>query len=57
MNDSTEKQELLLTEDPTRYVMFPIKDSEIWDMYKRQVDCFGGQKRLIYLKIWQAGLH
>tara|TARA_Y100000816_G_C26093634_1_gene578305 strand:+ start:461 stop:1453 length:993 start_codon:yes stop_codon:yes gene_type:complete len=40
MNDSTEKQELLLTEDPTRYVMFPIKDSEIWDMYKRQVDCF-----------------
>ena len=30
----------LLTEDPDRYVMFPIQDHDIWSMYKRQVDCF-----------------
>ena len=32
--------EPLLTEDDNRYVMFPIKDNEIWNMYKKQVDCF-----------------
>ncbi len=32
--------EPLLTEDDNRYVMFPIKDQDIWEMYKKQVDCF-----------------
>ena len=32
--------EPLLTEDDSRYVMFPIKDQEVWDMYKKQVECF-----------------
>ena len=32
--------EPLLTEDDSRYVMFPIKDEEVWSMYKKQVDCF-----------------
>ena len=32
--------EPLLTEDPNRFVMFPIKDQTIWSMYKKQVDCF-----------------
>ena len=32
--------EPLLTEDDSRYVMFPIKDQEVWAMYKKQVDCF-----------------
>ncbi len=32
--------EPLLTEDDNRYVMFPIKDQDIWDMYKKQMDCF-----------------
>ena len=32
--------EPLLTEDDNRYVMFPIKDEEIWKMYKKQMDCF-----------------
>lgn len=32
--------ELLLQEDDNRYVMFPIKDQDIWQMYKKQVDCF-----------------
>jgi ribonucleotide reductase beta subunit family protein with ferritin-like domain len=30
----------LLTEDDDRFVMFPIKDQEIWSMYKKQMDCF-----------------
>ena len=34
------QDEPLLTEDESRYVMFPIKDNDIWDMYKKQVDCF-----------------
>ena len=32
--------ELLLQEDDNRYVMFPIQDQDIWQMYKKQVDCF-----------------
>lgn len=32
--------EPLLTPDEARYVMFPIKDNEIWEMYKKQVDSF-----------------
>jgi ribonucleotide reductase beta subunit family protein with ferritin-like domain len=32
--------EPLLTPDNSRYVMFPIKDNDIWEMYKKQLDCF-----------------
>jgi ribonucleoside-diphosphate reductase subunit M2 len=32
--------EPLLTENPNRYVMFPIQDQSIWSMYKKQVECF-----------------
>ena len=32
--------EELLQEDESRYVMFPIKDQTIWNMYKKQIDCF-----------------
>ena len=32
--------EPLLTEDVSRFVMFPIQDESIWTMYKKQVDCF-----------------
>ena len=32
--------EILLTENPLRYVLFPIQDNDIWSMYKKQVDCF-----------------
>jgi ribonucleotide reductase beta subunit family protein with ferritin-like domain len=34
------KTELLLTEDDNRYVMFPIQDQDIWQLYKKQVECF-----------------
>lgn len=32
--------EHLLKPDDDRYVMFPIQYNDVWDMYKRQVDCF-----------------
>lgn len=32
--------EPILTPDDNRFVMFPIKDDDIWKMYKKQVDCF-----------------
>lgn len=32
--------EPLLEEDQNRFVLFPIKDHAIWNMYKKQVDCF-----------------
>ena len=32
--------EPLLTENPNRYVMFPLTDTEIWKSYKKQMDCF-----------------
>jgi ribonucleoside-diphosphate reductase subunit M2 len=32
--------EPLLLPDDNRFVMFPIKYDDIWDMYKKQVDCF-----------------
>ena len=32
--------EPLLTPDDKRFVMFPIRDQSIWEMYKKQVACF-----------------
>ena len=44
MSEQTTQQtpfiEPLLKPDNSRYVMFPIKDNDIWKMYKKQVDCF-----------------
>lgn len=40
MTDSTMIKEPLLTPDDSRYVMFPIKDNDIWKMYKKSVDSF-----------------
>jgi len=36
----TPPKDLLLAESTDRYVLFPIKDNDIWNMYKKQVDCF-----------------
>ena len=35
---SIQPQELLLTPDDNRFVMFPLQSQAIWDMYKKQVD-------------------
>jgi ribonucleoside-diphosphate reductase subunit M2 len=32
--------EPLLAPDDNRFVMFPIKHNNIWEMYKKQIDCF-----------------
>jgi ribonucleoside-diphosphate reductase beta chain len=32
--------EPILRPDNSRYVMFPIKYNDVWDMYKKQIDCF-----------------
>jgi ribonucleoside-diphosphate reductase subunit M2 len=33
-------KEPLLAPDDNRFVMFPIRYNDIWEMYKKQVDCF-----------------
>ena len=33
-------QEILLTEEPNRLAIFPIKHNDIWDMYKKAVSAF-----------------
>ena len=40
----------LLTPSESRYVMFPIQDSEIWKMYKKQVDCFWRTEEIDFSK-------
>jgi len=37
---SQTNKEPLLTPNDNRFVMFPIQDQSIWEMYKKQVDCF-----------------
>jgi len=32
--------EPILTPDQNRFVMFPIKYNDVWEMYQKQVDCF-----------------
>lgn len=39
MSDTTNNEPLLQSDD-SRYVMFPIKDHDIWKMYKKSVDSF-----------------
>ena len=40
MTDSALTVDPLLLQNDSRYVMFPIKDADIWKMYKKQIDCF-----------------
>jgi ribonucleoside-diphosphate reductase subunit M2 len=37
---SKKNNEPLLSENPNRYVMFPLTDADIWKSYKQQMDCF-----------------
>ncbi len=36
---SKNETEILLAENPNRYVMFPLKDHDIWSLYKKMFDC------------------
>ena len=49
--------EPLLKEDDSRYVMFPIKDNDIWKMYKKQEDLFWRAEEVDLskdMKHWQS---
>ena len=48
-------KEPILMPDDNRFVMFPIKYDDIWAMYKKQIDCFGEPRKLIYRKILITG--
>ena len=47
---SKNQQEPLLTENPNRYVMFPIQDIDIWHSYKKQMDCFWRAEEIDFSK-------
>jgi len=54
---SKNQQEPLLTENPNRYVMFPIQDIDIWNSYKKQMDCFWRAEEIDFSKDmahWEA---
>jgi ribonucleoside-diphosphate reductase beta chain len=42
--------EPLLTENPNRYVMFPIQDIDIWNSYKKMMDCFWRAEEIDFSK-------
>ena len=37
---SKNNTEPLLAQDDNRFVLFPIQHQDVWDMYKKQIDCF-----------------
>ncbi len=43
-------KEFLLTENPNRYVMFPIQDDDIWKLYKKMMDCFWKAEEINFSK-------
>ena len=47
---SKNQHEPLLTENPNRYVMFPIQDIDIWNSYKKQMDCFWRAEEIDFSK-------
>lgn len=52
--------EPLLAPDDNRFVMFPIKHNDIWEMYKKQVDCFWRAEEIDLtkdLKDWESLNH
>jgi len=49
-NPPTTVSDPLLSPNDSRFVMFPIQDSEIWKMYKKQVDCFWRAEEIDFSK-------
>ena len=47
---STPQKEVLLTENPNRFVMFPLTDQDIWKMYKKMMDCFWRAEEIDFSK-------
>ena len=54
---SSPQKEVLLTENPNRFVMFPLSDQDIWKMYKKMMDCFWRAEEIDFskdLKDWNS---
>jgi len=54
---SQSQKEVLLTENPNRFVMFPLSDQDIWKMYKKMMDCFWRAEEIDFskdLKDWNS---
>ena len=54
---STRQKEPLLTSNDNRFVMFPIKDQDVWKMYKKMEDSFWRTEEIDLskdLKHWQS---
>jgi len=54
---SKTQTEPILTPDDNRFVMFPIKYNDVWEMYKKQIDCFWRAEELDLTKDithWQS---
>jgi ribonucleotide reductase beta subunit family protein with ferritin-like domain len=54
---SSSQKEELLTENPNRFVMFPLSDQDIWKMYKKMMDCFWRAEEIDFskdLKDWNS---
>ena len=49
IQDST-PNDIILTPNENRYVMFPIQDNDIWKMYKKQIDCFWRTEEIDFSK-------
>ncbi len=47
---SNNSSDLLLKDNPNRYVMFPIADDDIWKSYKKQMDCFWRAEEIDFSK-------
>jgi ribonucleoside-diphosphate reductase beta chain len=47
---SNNNSDLLLKDNPNRYVMFPIADDDIWKSYKKQMDCFWRAEEIDFSK-------
>lgn len=47
---SQNQKEMLLTENPNRFVMFPLQDQDIWSIYKKMMDCFWRAEEIDFSK-------
>ena len=43
-------KEPILSDNPNRFVMFPIHDNDIWDAYKKHMDCFWRAEEIDFSK-------
>ena len=43
-------KELLLAENPNRFVMFPLQDQDIWKLYKKMMDSFWRAEEIDFSK-------